>query len=655
MPFASLPLESTSAAARRSVGRRPTAVSAEDRRTVRFGQLPAAPRRAPAGPAPYEAASRHTGQSEPNISRPGPNSSTAAATYGRRSSTVHAGRIGLGDQAGELGASRSGAAASGATAARHSANPAAPARMRGLPRWSSTNRTCGSARGGPGRRRQLVDPHHEVVRQPGRTDGGEPAAYVRRGRGSRAPPPCTWARMPTRRVAAGQRPVAGEDRRPGRARPGRPTPPRRRSPAWRGRASSSTAASAGSHRPPSTSTVRRTSVPAIARPQVGRGERAPDRGQGRFVEPGVAVPGTPEVVVGVDGHSSAFGPQRRPQVVRRRRCGEGGVAPHLLGRFRADDDRRHRRVRAGERERRGRQRGAVPAARLGDGDGPLDERGRRRAVLVRQAAVRLVDGEQAAVEHAGVEHRDAGRDARRQQVGRGGLLQQRVAARRAAPRRARHSATNRCRNAARSWSRRRSRRPRPRRAARPGPGSPRRSPRRRGPPGRAAARGRPGPGRAGRGSLDSDRRTPSRLKSQTRRCVAGTSKPSVVAVAAAGVDRVEQPAHLGAHRVAVARAARAAPRPAGARTARARSAARCRSSGCRRPRRRRRSRQRPLVVDRVVQVAQQAQPSPSRVRCGVTDACPGRSLIAGRRRRPCMPPSTASTVPVVAPASGLAR
>ena len=52
-----------------------------------------------------------------------------------------------------------------------------------------------------------------------------------------------------------------------------------------------------------------------------------------------------------------------------------------------------------------------------------------------------------------------------------------------------------------------------------------------------------------------------------------------------------------------------------------------------------------LVVDRLVEVAQLGTPQPQG----------GAGHEAGRNRSPCMPPSTASAVPVVALASGLAR
>src|SRR5260370_2334259 len=91
----------------------------------------------------YDVASRQTGQSEPNISRPAPNQSTTDATNGRRSGGVQEAQVASVTIPDSFTATFGSAARSGMRC-RHSGS--FPSAMRGLAMWSSTNWRSGRAR-----------------------------------------------------------------------------------------------------------------------------------------------------------------------------------------------------------------------------------------------------------------------------------------------------------------------------------------------------------------------------------------------------------------------------------------------------------------------------------------------------------------------------
>ena len=127
-------------------------------------------------PARSVAASRQTGQSEPNSSRSGPNTSSAWSTYGRRSAGVHDGPVGLGDHARRPCRRRGRGRRNGAISDAHGSS--APVAIGGFATWSMTNRTSGSAPGEVEGRRQLARPDEEVVGEARRADGRDPADDV---------------------------------------------------------------------------------------------------------------------------------------------------------------------------------------------------------------------------------------------------------------------------------------------------------------------------------------------------------------------------------------------------------------------------------------------------------------------------------------------
>jgi hypothetical protein len=105
----------------------------------------------------------------------------------------------------------------------------------------------------------------------------------------------------------------------------------------------------------------------------------------------------------------------------------GDVFADLLRAAHADDRRRDRRVPQRELEGGGGQRDAVPGAGVAHQAGAGEHGGRGRGVVVGAGVVRA--GQDAAVEHAGRQHRYAAPLAHREQLGRGRLVEQRVPAR----------------------------------------------------------------------------------------------------------------------------------------------------------------------------------------------------------------------------------
>ena len=255
---------------------------------------------------------------------------------------------------------------------------------------------------------------------------------------------------------------------------------------------------------------------------------------------------------------------------------------------------------------------------------PLQPRGARAAVVEGRAVARV--GEDAAVEHAAGDHRDAALDAQRQQLRRRAVVEQRVAAGEqdavdvGLADEPGSGATGSCP--------RRSRRSRPRRAARPAPGSASRSPRRSGRRGRARRRRRPGRARAASRLSSSERRTPSALKSQPRRVASPAKSSANIDGAARPPARHQQPPDLGGEHELRARALaqRGAEPPLG--DSPRRSAARCRSADAEPPGRVD-GRARVRVADRLVEAAERGA---CRARARAVDCAHQPTARAQRRR-----------------------